>query len=153
MSSRGKALMAALAAVTALVLTACGGGGGQPTSTGSAPNPSGSQAAQSYVDFAEPQNGATVSSPVTVKMKAEGITIEPAGVVRPGAGHFHVMIDTPCPAAGQVIPADDTHKHYGKGQTEATLELTPGQHTLCLQAADGAHTALAPTKTITITVR
>ncbi|MGH8887471.1 MAG: DUF4399 domain-containing protein [Egibacteraceae bacterium] len=152
MSAERRLLMAALAAVTALVLAACGGGG-QPASAESATKPAGSQAAEGYVDFAEPQNGATVSSPVTVKMKAEGITIEPAGAVRPGAGHFHVMIDTPCPAAGQVIPADDTHKHYGKGQTEATLELTPGQHTLCLQAADGAHTALAPTKTITITVR
>lgn len=150
MSPRGKALGAVVAA---LVLAACGGGSGQPTSTESAPKSAGSQAAGGYVDFVEPQNGATVSSPVTVKMKAEGITIEPAGAVRPGAGHFHVMIDTPCAPPGQVIPADDTHKHYGKAQTEATLELAPGQHTLCLQAADGAHTALALTKTITITVR
>jgi hypothetical protein len=41
-----------------------------------------------------------------------------------------------------VIPNDETHRHFGDGSTEADLELSPGRHTLCLQAADGAHIAL-----------
>jgi hypothetical protein len=66
------------------------------------------------------------------------------------------MVDTDCLAAGQVVPKDDTHLHYGKGQLEAELALPPGLHTLCLQAADGAHIALAGegmTQRITITVK
>jgi hypothetical protein len=54
------------------------------------------------------------------------------------------------------VPKDDTHLHYGKGQLEAELTLSPGTHTLCLQAADGAHIALAGegmTQRITITVK
>ncbi|MGH8903267.1 MAG: DUF4399 domain-containing protein [Egibacteraceae bacterium] len=132
--------MAALTAIAALVLAGCGGG--QPES--GPPDPD--------VDFEEPQANATVSNPVTVKMSAEVITIEQAGAVREGAGHFHIMVDTPCVAPGQIIPEDDSHKHYGQAQTETVLELPPGQHVLCLQVGDGAHTALPITEMMTITV-
>jgi hypothetical protein len=85
-------------------------------------------------------------------MGAESFTIEPAGEIREGAGHLHIMVDVPCVSVGQTVPADDNHLHYGKAQTEAELTLTPGKHTLCLQAADGAHTALNLTQTIEVTV-
>jgi hypothetical protein len=107
------------------------------------------------VTFVSPADGATVSSPVTVKLAAENFTIEPAGDVHTGAGHLHIMVDAECLAAGEIIPKDDTHLHYGQGQLEATLDLAPGAHTLCLQAGDGAHTALPEaglTHTIRITV-
>jgi hypothetical protein len=94
------------------------------------------------VRFSVPANNATVSSPVHVVMTAENFTIEPAGEVRAEAGHLHIMIDTPCLPAGDVIPNDETHRHFGDGSTEADLELSSGRHTLCLQAADGAHIAL-----------
>jgi hypothetical protein len=58
----------------------------------------------------------------------------------------------PCVDPGQVIPKDDQHVHLGQGQTEASLPLAPGQHTLCVQAGDGAHTALPVTRTVTFTV-
>jgi hypothetical protein len=102
-----------------------------------------------------PQDGATVSSPVQVMMGAENFTIEPAGELNAGAGHLHIMVNTECVAVGNVIPSDETHLHYGKAQMEATLELEPGEYTLCLQAADGVHIALdgdGMTETITITV-
>jgi hypothetical protein len=108
------------------------------------------------VYFTSIVDGDTVDSPVTVQWAATNFTIEPAGDVHEGAGHLHIMVDVACVAAGDTVPADDNHLHYGKAQTEATLELTPGEHTLCLQAADGAHTALAgdgATEIITITVR
>lgn len=111
---------------------------------------------QPQVSFSAPQNGATVSSPVQVKFAAQNFRIEPAGAVNSGAGHLHVMVDTPCIPAGQVIVNDDTHKHYGKAQMEAEITLTPGKHTLCLQAADGSHTALSGagmTQQISITVQ
>ena len=104
------------------------------------------------VHFASPEDGATVTSPVQVEMMAVNFTIEPAGEVHDGAGHFHIMIDVPCVAPGEVIPSDANHLHYGQAQTSAELELEPGEHTLCLQAGNGAHVALDLTDTITITV-
>jgi hypothetical protein len=112
-------------------------------------------AVQPRVFFAAPQNGADVGSPLLVKMQAENFIIEPAGEVRAGAGHLHILVDTDCIAPGQGIPNDDNHLHYGKAQTEAEIALTPGEHTLCLQAADGNHVALAGagmTQTIAVTV-
>ncbi len=108
------------------------------------------------VTFVEPTNGATVSSPVLVKMAAENFAVEPAGEVKAGAGHLHIIVDADCAAAGQVITKDDAHLHYGQGQLQAELELAPGAHTLCLQAADGAHVALpgaGMTEKINITVK
>jgi hypothetical protein len=95
------------------------------------------------VYFTSPANNATVSSPLKVTMAADHFTVQPADAgVNAGAGHLHIMVDTPCLAAGQAIPRDDAHVHYGGGQVEAELDLAPGSHTLCLQAADGAHIAL-----------
>jgi hypothetical protein len=125
-----------------LALAACGSSGGDEP--------------EARVFFTNINDGDTVDSPVTVQWSAENFIIEPAGEVKAGAGHLHIMVDADCVATGQIVPADDTHLHYGKAQTEATLELTPGEHTLCLQAADGVHTALAGdglVQVITITVR
>ncbi len=114
-----------------------------------------SPAAAPRVFFTNPADGAIVASPVRVTLSAEQFTVEPAGEVKAGAGHLHIMVDTACVAPGQIITKDEQHLHYGQGQLEADLELAPGAHSLCLQAADGAHTALSGagmTQTITITV-
>jgi hypothetical protein len=140
---KNKQLLKILALVLfCLVLAACSSGGGND--------------AEWRVFFTNINDGDTVDSPVTVQWNAENFTIEPAGEVKAGAGHLHIIVDAACVAAGQIVPADDSHLHYGKAQTEAILELTPGEHTLCLQAADGVHTALAgegSTQVVTITVR
>ena len=94
------------------------------------------------VGFELPADGATVSAPFEVVMAATGLVVEPSGEINEGAGHFHILVDTDFVPAGQVIPTDEQHLHYGKGQTEISLELEPGEHTLRLQFADGAHTAL-----------
>ncbi len=94
------------------------------------------------VRFAEPADGAIISSPFEVTMEATDLIVEPSGEITEGAGHFHILVDTPFVAAGEVIPTDEQHLHYGKGQTTATLDLPPGEHTLRLQFADGAHIAL-----------
>jgi hypothetical protein len=104
------------------------------------------------VAFASPHDGDAVTNPVKMQFTATEFTVEPAGAVHSGAGHFHVMIDTPCLAAGEAIPKDATHVHFGKGQTSAALDLPAGRHTLCLQAGDGVHTALALTDTISVDV-
>ncbi len=94
------------------------------------------------VYFVEPADGATVGGALVVKMGAQNFIVEPAGAIKAGAGHLHILVDTPCLNPGTVVPKDDQHIHYGQGQMEAELQLAPGAHTLCLQAADGAHTTL-----------
>jgi len=122
----------ALLVVVLISLVAC---------NGQAPTGGASTAPRVY--FTSPADGAEVTSPVKVTMAADNFTVQPADAgINAGAGHLHIMVDTACSAAGDVIPKDDTHLHYGGGQVEAELELAPGTHTLCLQAADGAHVAL-----------
>ena len=94
------------------------------------------------VYFAEPANGTTVGTTFNVVMAAEGILVEPAGEVKEGSGHFHILVNTDYVAPGQVIPADEQHLHYGTGATETELTLEPGTYTLRLQFADGAHVTL-----------
>lgn len=93
------------------------------------------------VFFISPKDGETVGKEFTAKFGVEGLKVAPAGQIVPGTGHFHVLIDTPALPEGQVIPTDAKHLHFGKGQTETKLTLTPGEHTLVLQFADGAHRA------------
>ena len=105
------------------------------------------------VFFIEPEDGATVTAPVAVEMGIENFIVEPAANgVNEGRGHLHIMIDTPCVGARLTVPPDDQHLHFGQGQTTATLDLAPGEHFLCLQAADGNHTALRAVDEITINV-
>jgi hypothetical protein len=105
------------------------------------------------VSFLSPPADATIAGSVSVVMEADGLTIEPAGEVHDGAGHFHVIADGGCLAKGATIPKDADHVHFGKGQTEGRIYLAPGAHELCLQVGDGTHVALNATDTIKVTTR
>jgi hypothetical protein len=97
------------------------------------------------VYFISPQHGERVTSPVTVRFGLRGMGIAPAGIALPHTGHHHLLIDLPgLPALDKPIPADAQHVHFGKGQTEVTLELSPGKHTLQLLLADHLHTPHVP---------
>lgn len=104
-----------------------------------------------------PVDGAVVRSPVTVLFGLEGMGVAPAGIDVPDTGHHHLLINLPL---GEVdldapLPADDQHRHFGGGQTQTTLELPPGEHTLQLLLADHQHVAHEPplaSVPITITV-
>ena len=104
-----------------------------------------------------PKDGATVGQNVVVKFGAEGVAIKPAGDTTPDSGHHHLLIDQKeLPPLDQPIPNDATHKHYGKAQTEDTIHLEPGTHTLQLDLGDAAHRQFDPpvvSKKITITVK
>ena len=106
------------------------------------------------VAFVEPADGAKVKSPLKVKFGVEGMTVTPAGqeLKDKTHGHHHLIIDGKPIPTGQAVPADETHIHYGKGQTEAEIELKPGKHTLTMQFADGSHLSYGPTMSSTITV-
>lgn len=88
-----------------------------------------------------PKSGETVSSPVHVVFNQTGMEVAPAGAVVPNSGHYHLLIDAPLTDEQKkfAIPADAQHLHYGKAQTEATVELAPGTHVLQLVMGDGAH--------------
>ena len=93
----------------------------------------------------EPADGAKVGNPVHVVFGLKGIGVAPAGTDRPDAGHHHLLIDAGLPTdLGLPIPNDDTHKHFGGGQTETTLTLAPGKHTLQLLLGDHLHVPFDP---------
>jgi hypothetical protein len=107
------------------------------------------------VYIVSPADGATVSSPVTVVFGLKGMGVAPAGTEMEKTGHHHLIIDAPLPAMDDPIPADDNHKHFGGGQTETTIELPPGEHTLQLLLGDLNHVPHEPpvvSDRITITV-
>ncbi len=108
-----------------------------------------------YVDFVEPKNGDTVPSTFTVRFAVNGMSVAPAGDMTPGTGHHHLLIDTADIDENAVIPMDDKHRHFGKGQTETQLTLPPGTHKLTMQFADGAHRSYGAKfrKSIEITVK
>lgn len=123
------------------------GGGALPRS----PAP---ESAEVYI--ISPQDGETVSSPVTVVFGLRGMGVAPAGVQQANTGHHHLLIDveepeslsTPLPASNQVV-------HFGAGQTETVIELEPGEHTLRLVLGDHLHIPHNPpvmSELITITV-
>lgn len=105
----------------------------------------------------EPKDGATVRGPVKVVMGLSGqMGVAPAGVQMAATGHHHILVNAESlPPMGLPIPADDQHRHFGKGQTEAVLTLPPGRHTLQLLLGDHNHVPHDPPLTsakITITV-
>jgi len=91
------------------------------------------------VSFAKPLDGEVVPAEFRVEMSVNGMVVQPAGEVVKGAGHHHLIIDGDCIPKGATVPKDATHMHFGKGQTWTTLHLTPGDHTLTLQFANGLH--------------
>ncbi len=104
------------------------------------------------VSFVEPADGATVSNPVHLKFAVNGMRVASAGDLIDGAGHHHILVDGKPLPKGEVVPANDHAIHYGKGQTETELTLPPGDHTLTLQFADGAHRSYGPEWSQTIKV-
>jgi hypothetical protein len=92
------------------------------------------------------KDGATVKSPFLVQFGLSGMGVAPAGVEKPNTGHHHLLIDTTLTAEELkgAIPADDTHKHFGAGQTEAMVALPKGKHTLQLVLGDWSHIPHAP---------
>lgn len=104
------------------------------------------------VFFKWPRDGSTVSSPVYIDMGLEGMLIEPAGPVKEGYGHHHILINQTYWPKGSVIPTSDSTLHYGKGQTDVSLDLLPGEYVLTLQFADGVHTSFGKEMTNSITV-
>ena len=137
--------------VTSIVIAAVGVAAVAVAQVKRTPSPKGAE-----VYFIAPTDGATVTSPVTVRFGLKGMGVAPAGVTFDGAGHHHLIVDAPTPALDAPVPADANHLHFGKGQTETTVELKPGKHTLQLVVGDQLHIPHDPavvSKVITVTVK
>jgi len=115
------------------------------------------------VYFVNIADGDTVKGPVHIVFGLSGMGVAPAGIDKEMTGHHHLLIDRPTIGEGEdgadefiySIPADDNHKHFGGGQTETTMELAPGTHTLQLVLGDKDHIPHVPpifSDVITITV-
>lgn len=95
---------------------------------------------------------------MTLHFGLSGMGVAPVGVDLPNTGHHHLLINRAPFGADDVgfgVPADDNHRHFGAGQTEVTLELPPGTHTLQLVLADLNHVPHDPpvvSEVITVTV-
>ena len=133
MGTRARVAVAAAATLGAASLAACGDDG-------------------ATASFTTPSGDETVAGGVAFSLVADGVTIEEAGDVRGGAGHFHVIADAGCIEEGSAVPRDADHVHLGGGQADGVVYLAPGTHELCVQVADGAHTATDITETITVDV-
>jgi hypothetical protein len=110
------------------------------------------------VYFINLKDGDAVTSPFKVQFGLSGMGVAPAGVEKPKTGHHHLIIDTTLSSEElkQPIQADAKHIHFGGGQTETTVTLPPGQHTLQLVLGDWSHIPFDPpimSPVITITVK
>lgn len=152
--------MRILTVLSLIFLTACSKPAATPTETtpakadSAAPKAEAAPAVEEKVFFVSPMDGATVFSPVFVKFGVQGKEVRPAGqeIMNPAFGHHHLVIDGGAVAKGTMVPMDPQHIHYGKGQTETTVELQPGEHTLTMQFANGAHLSYGEPLSATIKV-
>jgi len=109
--------------------------------------------------FVNLKNGDTVTSPFKVVFGlSPNMGVAPSGVEKANVGHHHVFIDTTLTAEEETQPitVDEQHVHFGKGQTETTLTLPPGKHTLQLVLGDWTHIPFKPlvkSEVITISVK
>ncbi len=106
--------------------------------------------------FVNLKSGETVSSPVLIQFGLRGMGVAPAGIEKAGTGHHHLLVDVAELDVNAPIPTSDQHRHFGLGQTEVTLEMKPGQHTLQLLMGDQNHIPHHPvvmSERITITVK
>ncbi|MDD9893798.1 MAG: DUF4399 domain-containing protein [Gammaproteobacteria bacterium] len=115
----------------------------------SSPSPAGAEA---YI--ISPANGATVPETFTVQFGLRGMGVSPAGIERENTGHHHLIVDGTVPEAGK--PMGSEVKHFGGGQTETTITLPKGEHTLQLILGNHYHVPHNPpvvSEQITVTVK
>lgn len=141
------------AVLAALLLALTAGCAGDPGAYGVDDQP-----ADAAARFVSPRDGDEVTSPLLVVLEADGIDLVPCGPAAECEGHLSILVDRPCVAAGDLVPAaalDAVGRGVvalNDGSDRRTIELEPGPHTLCAQLSDGTQLAFGATETITVTV-
>lgn len=167
-SAKIRPFCTALALVAALSLGACAGEPepaeeeAAPPAAEEAPAADEAMNGEPEVFFTNVEDGGTYTSPLELVFEVanfEIVPVEDPMVVRPGEGHYHLAVDVPCAAAGEVIvQGNPSYIHFGTGNDRIEMQFEPGEHQLCLQVADGEHRVIdgpdhsALTKEITITI-
>ena len=147
-SKRTTAALAAL--LTALALAGCGDPLGA-YDVGDQPPGAGAR-------FVSPRDGDAVASPLLVVLEADGIDLVPCRPAAECEGHLNILVDRPRVATGDLVPAaalDAVERGVvalNDGSDRRTIELEPGEHTLCAQLSDGTQPAFGATETIRMTV-
>jgi hypothetical protein len=147
--------------ILAAIVTLAPAGAGAQTPAGAGVTPAAAPTpapANAYLYIGWPNDGQVVPSdkPVRVWFGLRNMGVAPKGVSFPNTGHHHLLIDADPPAPGEAIPSDRNHLHFGAGETETTVDLAPGKHTLQLVMGDAHHRSFDPpvvSKKITITVK
>jgi hypothetical protein len=153
------AILAILAIVPAAASAQAPAASAQPgASSSSSPNAPTPAPPHAYLYIGWPNDGQVVAAdkPVRVWFGLRNMGVAPKGVSFPNTGHHHLLIDAEPPAPGEEIPNDRNHLHFGAGETETTVQLAPGRHTLQLVMGDAQHRGFDPpvvSKKITITVK
>jgi hypothetical protein len=105
------------------------------------PTPSSPGAAVYFIGL---KDGDTLPTKATIHFGLRGMGVAPAGSDRVNSGHHHLLIDAELPPLDQPIPNDFNHLHFGAGQTETEISLSPGEHTLQLVFGDKNHVPHSP---------
>ncbi|MDA0193458.1 MAG: DUF4399 domain-containing protein [Bacteroidetes bacterium] len=134
-------LLLSITTLLIIFLTSCGPGQNNSSESSEQTVQEETAPTVSRVFFESPADGATVNTTFPVRMGVEGMRIEPAGQVKEGFGHHHILINQTSWPEGEIIPPSDSTIHFGKGQTETELTLEPGNYVISLQFADGVHTS------------
>ena len=113
--------------------------------------------ADAFLYIIWPPDGATVKGAFWCRFGLRNMGVTQAGSDAPHSGHHHLLIDADEPLdPNEPIPQDKNHLHFGAGQTEALIDLPPGEHTLQLVLGDARHYPFSPpvvSKKIAITVK
>jgi hypothetical protein len=100
--------------------------------------------ADARVYFIGLEDGSVISQKSTIRFGLANMGVAPAGIDKPNTGHHHLLVDTKLPPLDLPIPNDFNHMHFGAGQTEATVTLPPGRHTIQLLLGDENHVPHSP---------
>jgi hypothetical protein len=108
-----------------------------------------------YLYIIWPNDGARIKGAFWVRFGLRNMGVSRAGDTTPGVGHHHLLVNVDSFDPNEPLPTDKNHLHFGGGQTEARLELPPGQYTLQLVLGDAEHRPFKPplvSKKIRVTV-
>lgn len=90
--------------------------------------------------FSNLKSGSVIETPFLLKFGLTGIGLSTIAKPVEKTGHHHLLVNQGLPIDfSKPLPFNDRHIHFGKGQMETVLTLSPGEYTLQLLLADDKH--------------